>query len=177
VLAALATPARSERFATAAEAADALQAALSAQPGGTPPWPLFRGGPARTGVQAQAPVTALAPAWNARVGAVAASPVVSPSLVLCPTADGRLVFLDRTSGRRVHEMRLGSAVESTPGLDAETAHVGTDDGELVGVDTRSGEETYRLKVGQLVRASPLPVDGRVYVGVVDGKTGALSAVE
>jgi hypothetical protein len=28
-----------------------------------------------------------------------------------------------------------------------------------------------------VRASPLPVDGRVYVGVVDGKVGAVSAVE
>ena len=177
VLSALATPVRAERFATATEAADALAGALQADPQGAPPWPLFRGDARRSGEQPAAAASSLTRLWNARLGAIAASPVVSPTLVLCPTTDGRLVFLDRASGRRVHEMRLGSAVESTPALDADTAHVGTDDGELVGVDTRSGEQRYRLKLGQLVRSSPLPADGRVFVGVVDGKNGALVATD
>ncbi len=177
VLSALATPVRAERFATAAEAADALGSALQARAEGAAPWPLFRGDAARTGGRADAGAASLTRLWNARVGAVAASPVVSSTLVLCPTADGRLVFLDRANGRRVHETRLGSAVESTPGLEGDTAHVGTDDGELVGVDTRTGEPRYRLKVGQLVRSSPLPADGRVFVGVVDGKAGALVATD
>jgi eukaryotic-like serine/threonine-protein kinase len=177
VLNALSTPVRAERFATAAEAADALAGALQAGADGTPPWPLFRGDSGRTGAGAGPTAASLSRLWNARLGAVAASPVVSSSFVLCPTADGRLVFLDRANGRRVHEMKLGSAVESTPALDGHTAHVGTDDGELVGVDTRTGEARYRLKLGQLVRSSPLPADGRVFVGVVDGKTGALVATD
>jgi outer membrane protein assembly factor BamB len=177
VVSALATPVRAERFASAAEAADALAGALQAGREGAPPWPLFRGDTSRTGGQAAASASSLARLWHARLGAIAASPVVSPTLVLCPTADGRLVFLDRANGRRVHETKLGSAVESTPALDADTAHVGTDDGELVGVDTRSGEPRYRLKLGQLVRSSPLPAHGRVFVGVVDGKAGALVATD
>jgi outer membrane protein assembly factor BamB len=176
VLAALATPVRAERFDTAAQAAEALAGALLAAPQGAPPWPLFRGDVKRSG-QAAGSASAMSRLWNARLGAIAASPVVSPTLVLCPTADGRLIFLDRASGRRVHETPLGSAVESTPALDADTAHVGTDDGELVGVDTRNGEPRYRLKLGQLVRSSPLPADGRVFVGVVDGKTGALVSTD
>lgn len=177
VVSALATPVRAERFASATEAADALAGALQASAEGAPPWPLFRGDASRTGGQAAAPASSLTRLWNSRLGPIAASPVVSPTLVLCPTADGRLVFLDRATGRRVHETRLGSAVESTPALHADLAHVGTDDGELVGVDTRSGEPRYRLKLGQLVRSSPLPFDGRVFVGVVDGKTGALVATD
>ncbi|HET9317089.1 MAG TPA: PQQ-binding-like beta-propeller repeat protein [Vicinamibacteria bacterium] len=177
VLSALATPVRAERFATAAEAADALAGALEAQPQGAPPWPLFRGDASRSGGRPSADAASLTRLWNARLGAIAASPVVSPTLVLCPTTDGRLVFIDRANGRRVHETRVGSAVESTPALDGDTAHVGNDDGELVGLDTRTGEPRYRLKLGQLVRSSPLPADGRVFVGVVDGKTGALVATD
>jgi outer membrane protein assembly factor BamB len=177
VLNALATPVRAERFASAAEAAEALAGTLQATAQAAPPWPLFRGDAQRTGAASADTAASLSRLWNARLGAVAASPVVSSTLVLCPTADGRLVFLDRANGRRVHEMRLGSAVESTPALDGDIAHVGNDDGELVGVDTRTGEARYRLKLGQLVRSSPLPADGRVYVGVVDGKTGALVATD
>jgi outer membrane protein assembly factor BamB len=181
VLQVLAAPRRADRFATAAEAAYALDAALQASPQGPTPWPLFRGDAERTGraPAGLAPVTSLAPSWQARLGAVLSSPVVTADLVLAVTADGRLLFLDRAHGRRVHELKLGSAAESSPGLADGTVHVGNDDGELVGVDLARGEERYRVKLGQLVRSSPLPLpDGPVVVGVVEAKNaGALVALE
>src|SRR5207247_1994141 len=94
---------------------------------------------------------------------------LTSSLAIAPTADGRLVFLDRASGRPVHEMKLASAVESSPALSDRVLHVGTDDGEVVGVDVVDGTERYRVRLGRLVRSSPLPWQDRVFVGTVGDK--------
>src|SRR5262249_58178123 len=96
----------------------------------------------------------VAPAWEAPTGSVVASPVITRRLVLCLTASGVLLFLDRATGRVLFERRLGGPVESSPALAGGVLHVGTDDGELVGIDARSASEAYRAKVGQLVRSSP-----------------------
>lgn len=177
-LATLAAPRRADRFGSAGEAMDALDAALK-EPAHLPsPWPLFRGNAARTGAQAAAGAGTLSTLWDARLGAVTASPVLTVSLVIAPTADGRLLFVERRSGRLVHELKLGSAVESSPALADDLVFVGTDDGELVAVAQAQGEERWRIRLGQLVRSSPLPVDKRVLVGVVESKSaGALVALE
>jgi outer membrane protein assembly factor BamB len=180
VLGALAAPRRSDRFPTAAAAAAALDAALSAAPGGPAPWPLFRGDPGRTGARQGASAASLQPVWEAAIGPVVASPVVTADAVVAATADGRLLWLDRQSGRTLHEMRLAAAIESSPALgeDQRTLHVGTDDGDMVGVDAALGRERYRVRVGRLVRSSPLPLAGRVIVGVVEGRSGgALVALD
>jgi outer membrane protein assembly factor BamB len=173
VLGALAAPRRSDRFASAGAAADALDAALTAAPGRPAAWPLFRGDPGRTGSRQGASAASLQPVWEAAIGPVVASPLVTADAVVAATADGRLLWLDRESGRTLHEMRLAAAIESSPALgdDQRTLHVGTDDGEMVGVDIVLGRERYRLRVGRLVRSSPLPLAGRVIVGVVEGKSG------
>src|SRR5437773_8324540 len=178
-LAALSAPRTADRFASANEAAYALEASVAPAPTAAPPWPMFRGDPSRRGARpAAAPATVLVAAWEARVGAVTASPVLTASLAIAPTADGRLVFLDRASGRRVHEMPLASAVESSPALTDRILHVGSDDGEVVGVDVLDGAERYRTRLGRLVRSSPLPWQDRVIVGVVDDKgTGGVAAVD
>ena len=114
-------PARGERFDTRGpKRPRPWTGALLAAPSGAPPWPLFRGDATRSGAGRRGARPRCRRLWNARLGAIAASPWCRPRLVLCPTADGRLIFLDRASGRRVHEMPLGSAVESTPALDADT---------------------------------------------------------
>ena len=172
-LAALAAPRRSDRFASAAAAAAALDAALTAAPRGPAPWPLFRGDPGRTGSRPGALAASLQPLWEAAIGPVVASPVVTADAVVAATADGRLAWLDRESGRVLHEMRLAAAIESSPALgdDQTVLHVGTDDGDMVGVDVATGRERYRVRVARLVRSSPLPLAGRVIVGVVEGKSG------
>src|SRR5258708_4976813 len=179
VLAGLTSPRPEGRFPTAAVAAEALSAALAPEPDLPPPWPLFRGDPGRAGARtAAAPTAGVSPLWEAAVGSVVGSPVLTPRLVLTPTADGRLVFLDRAGGRRIHEMRLGTALESSPALAQQVLHVGTDDGEVVGVDIVHGLETYRVKLGRLVRSSPLPSGERAFVGVgEDTDPGAVVALD
>jgi outer membrane protein assembly factor BamB len=178
-LAALSAPRTADRFASAAEAASALEAAVTPGPIGTAPWPMFRGDSSRRGARpAPSAARSLAPAWEVRIGAVTASPVLGPSLAIAPTADGRLVFVDRASGRRVHEMRLASAIESSPALVERVLHVGSDDGEVIGVDVVDGAERYRTKLGRLVRSSPVPWEDRVVVGVVEEKTaGGVAALD
>ncbi len=177
-LRALTTPDRNRRAASAAAALGLLEGALAAGPEAAPPWPSFRGGPERSGFRAGVSPASLTPQWQALVGAVIASPVLTGSLVAAPTGDGRLLLLDRRSGRQVHEMRLGSASESSPAVADGVLHVGTDDGELVAVDLADGSERYRVKLGQLVRSSPLLAGSRVIVGVVESKTtGSVVAVD
>jgi len=175
VLAALCAPRRADRYPTASAAAAALEAALSTAPAETAPWPLFRGDAGRTGARPGPASASLLPLWEAAIGAVIASPVVAGPVVVAATADGRLLWLDKGTGRTLHQMRLGTAVESSPALgeDGRTLHAGTDDGEMVGVDIVEGKERYRARVGRLVRSSPLPLAGRVIVGVLEGKSGGM----
>jgi outer membrane protein assembly factor BamB len=178
-LAGLTAPAADARLSSAVTAVAALSAALAPESGGPPAWPLFRGEPGRAGYRpAATAAVALAPVWDAPVGGVTSSPLLAGPFVIAAAADGRLLFLDRATGRRVHEQRVGSALESTPALSGGRLHVGTDDGDLVGIDVRDGREVYRARLGTLVRSSPLPLDDRVLVGVVEGKTaGGVTAVE
>lgn len=178
-LAGLTSPRPEERYPSAAVAAEAFEAALAPSPDAAAPWAVFRGDPARAGSRpAAAPVTGLAPAWELALGPVIASPVLTARLVIVASADGRLHFLDRTSGRRVHALKVASALESSPALAGTVLHLGTDDGDVLGIDVRDGRGAYRFKAARLVRSSPLVHDGRVLVGLVDKKeTGALVALE
>lgn len=181
-LAGLTAPGLEARLPTAAAALAALSSALAPDPGQDAPWPLFRGDAARTGARASlgpagpaAVATALRPAWEAPLGGIIASPVLTGRFALAPAADGRLFFLDRATGHRVHELRAGSALESSPALQEGRAHIGTDDGDLIGIDVKDGREAYRVRLGKLVRSSPLPLGDRVLVGVVESKDAGLVA--
>jgi outer membrane protein assembly factor BamB len=168
LFAALGSPRRERRFATAAEARAAVEAALA--PAVDAAWPLFRGDAERRGVAAvSAPARGLTRLWDADLGPVTASPVIAGGLVLVATVDGRLVWLSPDSGRVLHETKLGSAIESSPAVAAGVLYVGTDDGECVAVDVEAASIRWRARLGQVVRSSPLPVEGGVVVGVVQPK--------
>jgi outer membrane protein assembly factor BamB len=178
ILSGLASPRRADRYATAADALAALESALSAADAPAPSWPMFRGDAGRSGAR---PATTAARevrhCWLARVGAVAASPVIAGDLVIAVTSEGVLCFVDRPTGRLLEKVRVGSAVESSPAVAAGVIHVGTDDGTMVGIGLADGRERYRTKVGALVRSSPLAADGLVTVGTVDaGALGVLVAL-
>ncbi|HEY7514961.1 MAG TPA: PQQ-binding-like beta-propeller repeat protein [Vicinamibacteria bacterium] len=167
------------RFPSAAVAAQALENALLRAPASPSPWATFRGSPERTGArpgpQSASKVT---PLWSVPLGAVVASPVLTAAWVVAATADGRLVWLDRETGRRLYERKVANAVESSPALDGGRLYLGTDDGELVAVDAEKGTDVWRVRIGTLVRSSPLVADDRVLVGVVEGKeAGGLASLD
>jgi outer membrane protein assembly factor BamB len=176
VLSTLAAPRRSDRYATAEEAARELQAAAGASVA-TEAWPLFRGDPARTGARPAVAAARMRPVWRVPAGSVVASPVLTADLVLVPATDGRLLFIDRARGRLLHTVAIGPS-ECSPTLADGVLHVGTDEGVLLGIDVATGGERYRAKLGGLIRSSPLPIPNAVVVGIVDAKTGgALVAVD
>ncbi len=176
VVAALASPRRGLRFATAAEAIAALEAALA--PAAAASWPLFRGDPGRQGVAEGAPIGGLQPLWTAAIGTSVASPVLAAGVVLTATADGRIVWLDPLDGRLLHELKLASAIESSPAMGADSLFIGTDDGECVAVDAAKGVARWKVRLGEVVRSSPLPVGDRVVVGVIEPKgAGGLVALD
>lgn len=175
-LAALGSPQPEARFDSAPAALAAAEAAIQ-EPSRPRRTALFRVDAARSGVASPDPARGASRVWTVPLGPVAAAPVVTEDLVLAATADGRLVFLDRGTGRLLHETKLGSAVESSPALAGGKLFVGTDDGDLVSVDAHSGAVLFRARLGQLIRSAPLPLDDRVVVGVVDGKAGALIALD
>src|SRR4029079_17197623 len=119
----------------------------------------------------------LKPVWRVAAGPVVASPVLTADLVIVPSTDGRLLFVDRSRGRVLHAVTLGPS-ECSPTLAEGVLHAGTDEGLLVGIDVASGSERYRARLGGLVRSSPLPIANGVVVGIVDAKgAGAVVAVD
>jgi outer membrane protein assembly factor BamB len=176
VLATLAAPRRTDRYATAEEAARELAAATAAA-AAAPAWPLFRGDAARTGARPATPAARMRPLWRVAAGPVVASPVLTSDLVIVPSTDGRLLFIDRARGRVLHAVAIGPS-ECSPTLADGVLHAGTDEGLLVGIDVATGAERYRAKLGGLVRSSPLPIANGVVVGIVDPKgAGAVVAVD
>jgi outer membrane protein assembly factor BamB len=168
------------RFDSAAAAAAALHAECGPPGADAPAWPLFRGGVDRTGAARldSAGWSGLSPAWTVDVGSVVASPALSTRLVLVPTADGRLIGLERATGRLLLDLRVASGCESSPALVLGRVFLGTDEGELLAIDLGSGSLAFRVKLGKLVRASPLPSGDRIVVGVMDAKeAGAVVAVD
>lgn len=178
VLAGLSSPRPQERYATAAEALAALEAALSTSPAAAASWPMFRGDASRSGARPWAAAgRGLRHRWQAAVGAVAASPVIAGDLVIAVTSDGHVCFVDRASGRVLEKVAIASAVESSPALAEGVIHVGTDEGTLLGLGVADGQERYRVQAGALVRSSPLTGEGLVVVGTIDARgQGALVAV-
>jgi outer membrane protein assembly factor BamB len=168
-LAGLVAPRRTDRYHTAAEALAAIEAAIAPSADGPAAWPMFRGGPDRAGARPGPAPASLAPRWHARVGAVVASPIVASDLVVAATADGRVAFVDRASGRVLETVVVGGTIESSPAVSGRVVHVGTDDGALVGVGLDDGRERYRVKLGGMVRSSPLAGGGLVVAGTVDAK--------
>jgi outer membrane protein assembly factor BamB len=173
VLAMLAAPRRADRYGTAEEAGRDLQVALTPSSAAAG-WPLFRGDAARTGARpaapASAPIAHLRAVWRLGAGAVVGSPVLTGDLVIVPSTDGRLLFIDRARGRLLHAVTIGAS-ECSPTLVGGVLHVGTDDGALIGIDVATGGEVYRARLGGLVRTSPLPSGDAMVVGTVDAKGG------
>jgi outer membrane protein assembly factor BamB len=168
------------RFASAVAGAEAFEAALAPPLDPEAPWPMFRGGPGRSGARPAVDLPSrLEPVWDLRVGGVVSSPVLGTASCWALTDDGRLLFVDRRSGRLQLSLPGGGVrVESSPALVGRLLVFGTDAGDLVTVDLVAGEEVRRVGLGQMVRSSPLACRDLTIVGTIEPKgIGSACALE
>jgi outer membrane protein assembly factor BamB len=144
----------------------------------TPPVPMFRGGPSRTGVNpGPAPKGVPVVAWSAQLktGAVpyTTQPVVGGGRVFIVDDSGFVTALDEHNGTQLWSVDLGDPILSSPMLVDNDLVVGSDDGGVVALDAVDGSQGWAFQTGGPVSGSLAFADGILYVPSEDGYLYAL----
>lgn len=143
---------------------------------GTPPTggvagpgvPMFRGNPARTGVN-PGPGVEESPTLLWRFGTrfyTEHSPAVVEGRVYTGSHDDCLQVLDAITGEPLSCLVMGSKAMSSPAVVDGVAYVSGRDQYVYALDVATGEQLWRSDVGDLGFSSPAVVDGAVYIGGV-----------
>lgn len=103
-----------------------------------------------------------------------AVPAVSESTVIAGTREGRLIFLDRPTGRELRTFTAGEAIDSSPVICGDRVLFGSDDGRLYMVDIAGGREVWSYTLGRPIASSPAVANNFVLVGCDDGKVYAFT---
>ncbi len=99
-------------------------------------------------------------------------PVLADGLIYAASSDGRVVAVERDSGRKRWETRLDRSLSGGVGHHADSLFLGSADGELLRVSAEDGELIWSTPVSGEVLAPPQG-DGRVVVvQTYDGKLHA-----
>ncbi len=111
-------------------------------------------------------------------GPVAASPLVTGSLVVASSRDGFVYGISMFGGIRVWRTNVGAGV-SSPSLYGDTVLVGTGamggGGNLTALDRVTGAVRWRSDTGGPVEASPVVADGKAYFST-NAPVGAIVSV-
>ena len=150
--------------------------------------PMFRGGPAHTGVYEGGGPTLAGLAWRAPTqGDVISSPVVAHGVVYVGSGDGHLYALDLATGERRWAFDAGSAVASSPAVGDGLVYAAGRDGSVFAIDATTGARRWHFATGSDLPlpwghesgdhyiSSPAYIDGTVIVGAGDGGVYALDA--
>lgn len=118
------------------------------------------------------PIVWSAEARNGIDTGVWATPAVHRDIVVVPTADGRVLGLDRESGETRWTLRLPGPVWSSPVIVDDTLVQGDCLGLLHGYDlsdtTREPPELWSTVVGACIESTPVVWNGRIWVGTRGG---------
>ena len=139
-------------------------------------WPMYRGGPARTGSTATTagPTDGVRTRWRAAADvAVASSPAVVDGTVYVGGDDGSLRALRADTGAQVWRYRTDSRIRSSPAVAGDTVVVGGTDQSVHAVDADTGDPRWTYDTGFWVLSSPAVAAGTVYVGSDDFSVYAL----
>jgi outer membrane protein assembly factor BamB len=105
------------------------------------------------------------------------SPTIDPerNMVYIGAYDGWIYALDRDTGKRVWNTKLGDYIGSSPTLYKDTVYIGVEmrapDGYIVGVDADTGREVFRSsKLGNHPHSTPTidPESGCIFIGENNG---------
>jgi outer membrane protein assembly factor BamB/serine/threonine protein kinase len=141
-------------------------------------WPMFQGGPARTGHRSQAsgPQHNVTVQWTFETdGSVKSSPAVVDDTVYVGSTDNRVYALDATDGTVQWGSPTDDSVFSSPAVVDDTVYVGSTDGSVYALDTVDGSIRWTFETDDgvsfdsSVHSSPAVVNDTLYAGS-DGRT-------
>jgi outer membrane protein assembly factor BamB len=84
--------------------------------------------------------------------------------VFLGTHDGRVLALDRASGKTEWEYKVGDAVIGTPGVSSGRVFFGSYDGNVYALDEGTGALAWTYKMGAPVVSTPVVADHKVLIG-------------
>ena len=97
----------------------------------TDSWPMFRGGPARTGVKAGPAPERLRLAWTYKTGGpVVSSAAIVGGVVYVGSNDGHMYALSSKDGALRWKFKTKDSVESSPTVHGGRVYFGSNDGNL-----------------------------------------------
>ncbi len=140
-------------------------------------WPLFRGGPRRTGESESGPRPPLVPSWKAGTGGglhIGSPILVDRTLVIGTQNEDRpeaasVVALDAVEGDTLWSRPMENSVKLSPAAYDDLCFAVSVTGEVVGLKLADGEPVWSYRLGDAserwVYSSPLVSDGRLYLGM------------
>ena len=122
-------------------------------PGGD--WPMFRGGPALTGIATGSVPDHLQLLWTFKTGGpVKSSPAIVGGRVFIGSADGNLYALALADGTKAWAFKTGGEVESSPLVLEGRVYVGSSDGFLYALDAATGKLAWKYETGDKILGAP-----------------------
>jgi outer membrane protein assembly factor BamB len=108
---------------------------------------------------------------------MASSPAVAGKLLVYHTMDGRVVALDRASGRVRWTWNAGSPIESSPVVRDGVDYFGAWNGTLYALDVRTHELRWSRDLGAKLTSSAALAGGSLYIGDYAGRLWALDTAD
>ena len=106
---------------------------------------------------------------------MASSPAIAGPLLVYHTMDGRVIALDRSSGRERWSWNAGSPIESSPVISDGLDYFGAWNGRLYALDLRTRELRWSRDLGAKITSSAAIADGVLYIGDYGGRLWAVGA--
>ena len=156
----------------------ATEAVTVEPPRTTAPWPMFQGGPARTGhhPRVTGPSKPVTTQWTLDTGdQVRSSPAVANGTVYVGSDDNSVYAIDASDGTTQWTVDTGDWVRSSPAVANGTVYVGSDDNSVYAIDASDGTTQWTLDTGGSVRSSPAVGNATAYVRSSDTTVHAIDA--
>lgn len=136
-----------------------------AAPGRAADWPMFMGGPGRTGYVPEQAAPPLVKAWEFQApGGIVSSPAVYDGRVYVGTRGNRIYALDAYTGAKLWERLTAGWVDSSPAVAGGAVYAADQAARLYALDRITGKVLWIVDLGAASVSSPLVTGGRVYVG-------------
>lgn len=131
-------------------------------------WPMFRGGPALTGVARGDLPAAPAPKWTFEAGGgIESSPAIADGVVYVGSLDGALYALDLASGALRWKYAADDAVKSSPSVFDGVVYFGDEKGTLHAVDAATGKRRWAFRAEGAIVSSVNLAGDRLLFGSYD----------